>query len=232
MPKTPAYKRGKYKKKAKGSTGVVMNGGGNFKAVKKISVPFVAKLLTKSTYNFVRYGEAQQISYDPLSGNGFAYTFQLSDVVNYSEFTQLFDSYRLMKVELTFRPHITNVVTQHDSTTNTSFRVPEIMMYRDMDGLGATQTEAQVRQRQDAVIKLATKPITIALVPQVAQEVYRSLTTSAYSVPYKNLWLDCSSESVPHWGIRGLITPVGTALAPNFNYTIDVRYWIQFRKVI
>lgn len=52
-------------------------------------------------------------------------------------------------------------------------------------------------------------------------------TTNNMAIPKKNQWIDIASSDVPHFGLKGIITPSSVALA--FDVKID--YYMAFKNV-
>lgn len=229
----PLYNRRTSRRKYRNAKGP-LHKSTTYEKAKRTRLKYVARSLNTGVYNFVRYARPEAIVHSPLNGTGFAFDFKLSEVVNYQEFEKLFDSYRIMKVQLTFRPQIEGTeVNAMANTTLSNFLKPRIMMYRDLDNLGSSQSEEDVLQRQDALIKDATQRFSYSVVPQVSNEIYRSSIATGYATMYKLQFLDVAFADIPHFGIRGFIeaTSGGANDGPQFNYQVDIQYWLQFRSV-
>lgn len=202
---------------------------------KSHSVAKIHRTLTSHIYDFVRYSEDPSTDFtfaaSNISFSGFAFDYRLLDVANHSEFTNLFDSYQICKVQLEFIPDVSNINRQIGDTTAAGYTVPLVYVHRDLDNATAPTSEAQMSQRQSVVVKKATDRFTISLVPQIGREVYRTAVSTAYETPYKVVWLDTSYSDIPHYGIHVGITPTGSASgAPRFQYKIKTQYWLRFKK--
>lgn len=224
----------KYRKK--GRKGVVKNTGTiSYSVAKKTSIARIHKTLTSHIYDFVRYSDNPSTDYTFTASNvsfsGFAFDFRLSDVANVSEFTNLFDSYQIVKVKLDFIPDIHNINFQIDNTNPEAYTVPLVYVHRDLDNATAPTSEAQMSQRQSVICRKATDRFSISLVPQIGREVYRSAVATAYETPYKVVWLDTSYNDIPHYGVHVGVTPTGSSTgSPRFQYKVAVQYWLRFKK--
>ena len=103
------YRKNKkmYRRLMKGSKmNVVKKEGMSYNTAKRISVPNIRRYLTKNVYNFVRYINDTEfiVQSDRLAFQGYALAFKLNQVINVTEFTSLFDTYQICKVELEFCP--------------------------------------------------------------------------------------------------------------------------------
>lgn len=240
MPAGRIY-RYKPKRKARGSSGrktprklTTTREQMSYSTAKRMSVPSIRRMLTSNVYNFVRYVEdgTFAISSNKLSFVGVALEFKLNDLANHTEFTTLFDSYQICKVELEFSPttQYTNRRVINDSAP--VFELPSIYVHRDLDNAIAPTTEAQMVQRQDCIRKDATQRFTYSVVPQVGREVFRTAVTTAYETPYALTWLDCNYADVPHYGVHVGMTNTNSTNDGDFEYKIKAKYWVRFKTVI
>lgn len=147
------------------------------------------------------------------------YTFQLSDLSNYTEFTALFDQYRFRNVTVHFTPDLRNaqigstcadasVYTAIDRDSGQAVTLNEIVQYSDVkknDGL--SPFKVLVRN------------------PKYAVAAYSGAFTSYAQA---SGWVDCSSPSVQHYGLH-VVCP--TAVGNSQTYRIFVTYDLEFRHV-
>lgn len=137
----------------------------------------------------------------------------LISMPNVSEFTNLFDKYRLLGYSIRFIPRYNSVDQAtgnalicnyvYDSDDNTVITsLSDLMQYPNVKSVGITSTKG---------LTLFVK------YPCVAPMVYNGLTTTAYAVK-RSPWLDLSSAEAPHWGIKLIFT--GNASA---TYVFDIK---------
>lgn len=226
--------RRKMIKMRKGKMAAVKREGMTYNTAKSISVPNIRKYLTKNVYNFVRYINDTEftVSSDRLAFTGYAFSFKLNDVINVTEFTTLFDSYQIAKVELEFCPDTQIVNRRIINDTAPVFTVPSIYVHRDLDNAIAPTSEDQMSQRQDCIRRSATDRFKYVVVPQVGREIYRSATLTAYETPMALTWLDCNYADVPHYGVHVGLTPQGSTNDGDFTYKVKAKYWLRFKTVI
>lgn len=205
-----------------------------YNQAKAISVPRIRRHLTQNVYNFVRYVDDDlfTITSDKLAFTGVALEFKLNDIVNVTEFTTLFDTYQIAKVELEFCPDTQIVNRRIINDSPPVFTIPSIYVHRDLDNAIAPTSEAQMSQRQDCIRKTATQRFKYTVVPQVGREVYRNVTQTAYETPYALTWLDANYNDVPHYGVHVGITPTASTNDGDFTYKIKAKYWLRFKTVI
>lgn len=138
-------------------------------------------------------------SYDAggiTSGGGGGLMFRISNIPNVTEFSVLFDHYRIWKAELRFVPFNNNA-----EVANTSI-LPEMKYYVDTDDYNAPSTLNEILERQDVKSVYLDKIRTITLYPKCANEVFRTGVTTAYSTPIRNPWIDFAATDVEHYGFK------------------------------
>lgn len=201
-----------------------------FSSAKKLNVWRVRQSLSTHIYTFVRTTDNAVWESSNVSDIAYNKSFTLSDVLNSSEYTNLFDSYRIVKVQMTFDPLVNNVSVQQGSTGSQAFECPDVYFSTDDDDI-STPSKSELLQRPGVIIKPATKKCVMNLVPQVSREIYRGLAQTAYEIPNKLIWLDAAYADVPHFGFKGLIEATGASTdAVKFGYNINVKYVLQFRR--
>lgn len=204
-----------------------------YNSAKKMSINRVIASLANKTYDFCRYSERLlQIESDVLSWQGGAMSFNLQEVAQYTDFTNMFDSYQICKVKVTFSPDIEQVTQLVGSTLPNDFIIPSFYVCRDHDNTVAPSDEATIASRSETIRVPATKPVTVSLVPQIGREIYRTAVSTAYETPYEVVWLDNVYADVPHYGLLyGMSATAGTINGPQFKYNIKTQYWIRCRGV-
>lgn len=228
--------RSQYRKR-RGGVSSKIRSNLTYSGAKATSVTSVQRLLSNHTYNFTRMIDNDSqftIRSNNVAFQGLAIDFRLNDVANVTEFTTLFDSYQICKVELHFVPDVGNsVMNMTDTSSANQYTLPSIYVHRDLDNAIAPTSEAQMTQRQDVKCYKATDEFKISIVPQVGREIFRTAVSTAYETPYKIIWLDANYADIPHYGIHVGITADGTTDAnQSFSYKIKARYWLRFRTVI
>lgn len=147
-----------------------------------------------------------------------SYTFLLNELPNHTEFTNLYDQYQIKGAQVTLIPKF-NVNTIVDI-------VPPTWSTLDYDGSFPT-TDTQMLQYQNLHTVRGQRNHKRYLKPALLQQAYQGLTT-AYA-PKKNVWIDCSNDAVPHYGVTFMLPPIG-ATEP-FAYDLKVVYYLAFKNV-
>lgn len=192
---------------------------------KKSSYAIAKRINTKNdVYYFERLSAKPNLtgSNVPIFGS---WIFQLSDLPNVTEFTNLFDQYMIMKVQLKMK-------LQFDPgafTPATAF-FPEIYLANDYDDNVVPSSTDELRQRQKCK-QVIIKPnvwTTHYIKPAVQNVVYNPNNSSSVGYGNKwNQWIDVADPTVSHYGIKYAIETLGT----NQSLKIDCRYYVAFRGV-
>jgi len=145
-----------------------------------------------------------------------ALSFQLSSVVNSTEFTTLFDQYRISYVEVVFIP-ISAVAS-----------VAPLVSVIDYDDASVPSAVSDLWQYSTACYTAAGHTHIRRLHPRFDFAAYSGAFTSYALAPY-GTWVDVASPSVQYYGVKWALsaTTGGTATAV---YNIQVNYHIQCRN--
>ena len=129
------------------------------------------------------------------------YQFKLDDVVNPSDFTNLYDSYKINKIQLFLEP------TANQTQTPTNYPVQrKIAVVHDYtDAFPLTQEDDYLEysncKRYNIVRNNAIK---ITLFPKIKNIIENvSGGANAYTTMSSNkVWLDMANDEVPHFGLK------------------------------
>lgn len=162
-------------------------------------------------------------------GNFGALSFKLSDLPNYSEFTALYDEYRIKAVKIMFVPTM-NVATANATSGTTAGFVPVPALYTwiDNDDNTAPTTITQGQQYQSFKCHgLLDRMRCRSVVPEVSTALYGSGGAFTSYGQVKNQWIDNNSPSVVHFGLKfGIINPANQG-----NFDVVLTYYLEFRKL-
>lgn len=122
----------------------------------------------------------------------------LLNLINYTEFSNLYDQFMLTKVKVEFFMQVDPTA----QTATTAF-YPRLYWHRDYDDSTAPASLSDVRERGNckSAIMRCDKPITIWCKPNVLQTMYHTGVTSAYA-PKFDTWIDIATPGVPHYGFK------------------------------
>lgn len=187
------------------------------------------------TYTFTRTYQGADIIPLYATAAFYSYNFKLSDLPNYTEFSALFDFYRIDKVIVKFFPQVT-VGNLGNNLTSTSVlsKVPRIVSVIDYDDSTALTNLNDAYQYQNMKQGLMTRQHNRVITPKVSTTVYKTAITSGYSVPKTGMWIDCTDADVPHYGLKIGIEQSGINGVPPgdmFRMTPVITFKMSFRQV-
>nr|UZT54551.1 MAG: capsid protein [clictolig virus 1] len=172
----------------------------------------------------------------------FSKYYTLSDVINQTDFTFLFDHYQIKKVKHIFRISAyavsgavgAGVATQADNLLT----MPTVYWIQDQDDASVTNA-SDIRERMGHRSKQLTpeRPVTITVYPRMDTAVYNAgtLALSAAAIGGSRTWLDCANPQIQHNGLRGFIGNMDlrptTGSFPSWQITVETRYFLKFKSV-
>lgn len=152
---------------------------------------------------------------------GFATSFKLNDLVNSSEFTQLYDQYMIKGIKVSLIPRYSQ---------NPSAPVPaqggNVWSVLDYDDVTAPTTIDTLMQYQNVKRTRTHMVHSRYFKPAVAAEIFNTGLTTNYN-PKKNVWLDCNLDTTEHYGIKWWVDQT------NAGVTLDlqVKMYLAFKNV-
>lgn len=171
------------------------------------------------TYNFVRTIAGSTISTATAAATYGALTFKLSDLDNYTEFTNLFDRYRICGIKITFEPNITGFDANAGAT---AFTLPMLLTVVDHNDSANPGSMADLMQYRTLRKTRAHLTHTRYLKPAVLTSAYESAVATAY-IPKCKQWLTCDDPATPHYALKYGISAYGDA-----EFTVSWRTYIKF----
>jgi len=149
--------------------------------------------------------------------------FRLSDLPNATEFTALFDCYRIYKVETTFIPKYN--VSDY-SSGGSAYGLPTLYIVSDENSTANPASINELCQYKNCVFKRFDQPVKYTVYPKV------SLTTSGGTGQIvdnnmNNKWIRSAYPDVDHNGIMwGLDMPVGLG---DFKVDVCFKYFLKLK---
>lgn len=149
-----------------------------------------------------------------------ASAFNLNLVPNASEFTSLFDQYRIDKIVWTLMPRGNSA---EQGTNNTNTKIFSVLDYDDETAPANLNTLLQYPNVKCTTLSRDHKR---TLVPKFATQTYISAVATGYGA--RTGWLDCDNSNVPHFGVKYFIQAPGAG-----TQVIDVKtdFYLSFKGV-
>lgn len=154
-----------------------------------------------------------------------AFTFQLNDLPNVTEFTQLFDYYNIRGVSLKFQ---LNLDPSAQAPANATY--PRMFSVIDYDDNQAPTDTNELRERQWCRQRLLSpnRTYTIFLKPKYLRNVFYNNLSNGYEVG-KQTWLDLAQPNIPHFGLKYVIENLNAEIGQ--TVVVDATYYLSFKGV-
>jgi len=168
-------------------------------------------------------------------------SFRLADVVSYTEFTQLYDQYKILGVKVRMIPFQTVAATAaapSSAAGQPAFLIHSVVDYDDADLPVASNTGVDnFRQYPNYKVKNVFSrmggAISRFLRPKLRGLVYKSGEASAPTTGYQSLkasWLDCDNPDPPHYGLKYIIECISGGSVATMMFKMDCTWYLQFKN--
>lgn len=176
----------------------------NYDFKRSVYMPQVLNTQANNTMNFSFSATLNAVNLRYQLGTGTPGSAPYA-VPSHTEFTNLFDYYKIKSVKFTFIPRI-NSVNAGDVITNFP-AFPNMMLVRDYDD-DALSTRDQLCQHNDMSLIVADKPFSYTVKPKYAYAVgsggLGTQTTPAAGIG--SGWLDVLHDNINWYGVKGVVT--------------------------
>lgn len=195
----------------------------NRRAKKKIYRKYTKRTLRKkrlnirkNVYHFTRYCDDVNIIADAVNPTRVAIDFRLNKLPNYTEFTALYDMFKINAVKVIIRPQMSQVNSL--GTVNNIYYNDRIYSCIDYNDATAPTDINEVRQYQSCKIGSSIKPH--------KRYIYKPkiLDSSSYSM---HPWVACTAPNTSWYGLKVAIDTVPNAAF----WTVEVKYYLSFKNV-
>jgi hypothetical protein len=163
-----------------------------------------------------------------LTTSYYATSFSLSGVPGYTEFTALYDQYRITKVNLHLWP--TNIAVTNSNSGSTIVNLaPRVVTAIDYDDSTNAGSFNELREYSTAEVHIVTDKVVRTFSPAVSTVVYEGVSSSGYA-PTWGQWISTNDPSVPHYGMKGAIEATGSSSVDSaYGYRVEAEYFLEFR---
>lgn len=165
----------------------------------------------------------------PYTGNAVSpqlgsWIFTLGDVMNYAEFTALYDEFRLNFVVLKY---YLRVDPGAQSAATADFPVLTYAIDRNDSTVPANTNEIREYSNSRRVV-VTPRGVTIKLRPNVLNSVYRSGVLDGSSTPMFKQWVPTALYDTVHYGVK---VAIDNFTNTNYKIDVDVTYYFSCRNV-
>lgn len=163
------------------------------------------------------------VASDAFGAVGLAVKFTLADLPNYTEFTSLFESYRIYKIVARWIP-LNGESGWNGSSSSANLNAGLLVSAVDYND-ATVETAAQLQEKRMSEIWNAYKEHYVTIYPRVAVPVYAGVTTFGYG-DSQRLWLSTNNAAIEHYGhkLSAAAMPASTNLGRiQYTYYIECR---------
>lgn len=166
-------------------------------------------------------GTGAPVDYTPAT-----FVFRLSDLIQATEYTRLFDSYRLNGVKVTMAP------LSSLAAANPAYKMLTAI---DLDDDQLSTTNALL-QRSNVKIRTVSagggnpQVFSQFLRPRYLTQLYESAIDTGYGQGNRKQWLDTTDATIPHYGLKVVwdtLPNLTEAVTWQFYFT----YYIEFKSL-
>lgn len=157
--------------------------------------------------------------------------FALSNVPNNSEFTALYDQYRINGVKVTVIPRGNTAEITASSGASTVYQGQSTGVFSviDYDDTTPLANINEACQYQNMKMTRATQQHTRYLVPRFnLQGITNQGTGATGSMMNTRGWIDCTQINVPHFGLKWAFQQ---NVNYNLSYDVKIDYYLAFKNV-
>jgi len=153
-------------------------------------IPRALPGISRDVHTFVRSINSGVLG----AGPGFAWSFALSDLPSYTEFTSLFDQYRFQKVVLRF--------TVSPTAGSTAVQWPQIQITSDYDSASAPAASSELTQRRYVSHTFApgSPSVAFTLKPRILADVGVGGSAAYAGILPRSDWVDLAAATLPWYG--------------------------------
>lgn len=146
--------------------------------------------------------------------------FTLGQVPNVSEFTNLFDCYRINGVKVKLMPRA------NSSEIGTNQGMIKLFSAIDYDDATVPTAITELMQYENLKTTASNRDHSRYFKPKIAKTVFQTALASGYS--QGTGWLDCDNTSVPHYGLKLALQqlPAGAQ-----SFDCQITYYLAFKQV-
>lgn len=178
--------------------------------------------LTRGTkvYKFKRTARLGTLNIASGTGITQAYTFNLAQVPNYSEFVNLYDEYKIIGVKFRMSPWV-------DSNIQAGTNMGKLYYAFDPNDDTAWTTVDQALQYNSCKMRnVNSRPWSVYFRPLPRQRLYESGSNDAFG-PYRG-WIATTDYSTPHYCLKMISETPNTTM----SILIHATYYLKFKYVV
>lgn len=161
------------------------------------------------------------------------YTFPLSALQGYTEFTNLFGKYRINAVKLTFMPFFSGNDYAQAANSTVYAENPRVHYIVDTSGTSASQVDTEAEMLEFANVRTVrnpTKSFSIYIRNPCVHLGTASGVTIVGGAPKAKQWIDTANYNIVHHGCSiGMVIPGGASTGA-WKFQVVIKYYMQFKE--
>jgi len=153
----------------------------------------------------------------------YAFSFALSDLADYTSYISVWDQFRIIEIDLTLVP----VTLQSAPSTGPAYAF--CFVAPDYDDATTPANSATMLSYANMAVLGPSEKYSCKIAPccDAAMTTSAAATISG-SMSVRSPWLDCSSPSVVHYGLKAAVTQSTSTNLTQWN--LFARYVVEFRR--
>lgn len=168
-------------------------------------------------HKFIRHREIGVITSGNVAVVSGGIAFALSDLPNPTEFTALFDLYKIDKIVINIQP--LNNINSPSTVANLAYLVCVV----DTDDIASPVTASDLLQYEKCHMVSPYKGLKLTWKPSVAMAAYGGSLFTSYANA-QDQWIDMGSSGVPHYGFKYLASADGLGGTNHVSW----RFWATY----
>lgn len=190
-----------------------------------------SKLSYGTSYTFKRTVHEADIDIsDTTGGHSYAMSFALSAVPNYTEFTNLYDNYKITGVAVELRPTYTGSDLNTLAYAN-NVAIPDVRSVVDYDDPNPITTENELLQHQNIKWTRGHRVHRRYFRPKPVKPIYKDAVSFGYAPSRIPEWYDTAYPTIPHYALKIWIDSLTGTSTTNIVYRVYTTYYLRFRGV-
>lgn len=155
------------------------------------------------------------------------YTFKLDNVVNPTDFTNLYDMYRINKVQLHLEPQTVENASQYA----TSMPKRKLRVVHDYNDANPLTQEDDYLEYSNCKSYSTNRTVRITLYPKINNVVENSggAPSAFTSLNSNKVWLNIAEDEVPHFGLK-IFVPQKLGIADTVLYKVRAKFWLSMKN--
>jgi len=190
--------------------------------------PNPRRLAIQGVHTFIRKVHSQLTLTNTNDQDGSLMFFQLYQLPNYSDFTNLFNEFKINKISVQFIPRVTSHgITDVESTDPAV--VALLATYVDKNDLTSPASMNEIYENQNCKVTRGSQMHTRTFVPHVRLE-GPDATSASYAITNKNCWINVDNKEVYWLGLKYWYQATKAATEDSIVFDVIKTFYISCRQ--